>query len=102
MFYAAHAALPAASGAVASEFKTHNGLIAAFGKEVILGLKMSPALGQAINKVQKQRQLADYIGDQPPFVVAIEAVAEDEIFVAAIQARFPEFTELPKPRRGKR
>ncbi len=88
MFYAAHVALLGALGETAPEFKTHGGLISAFGKEVVLGLKMSPTLGQAISKVQKHRQLADYIGDAPPLEIAEDAVAEAETFVAAIQARF--------------
>lgn len=88
MFYAAHVALIEVSGEAVPEFNSHGGLIGAFGKQVILGLKMNPALGHAINKVQKQRQLADYIGDAPPLDTAKEAVAEAETFVEAIRAKF--------------
>ncbi len=98
MFYAAHVALIGVSGETAPEFKTHNGLIGAFGKEVILGLKMNPDLGRSINAVQRLRQLADYTGDSPSLDDAKDAVAEAETFVAAIQAKFGG----PKPpRKGK-
>ncbi|MGO9005953.1 MAG: HEPN domain-containing protein [Beijerinckiaceae bacterium] len=88
MFYAAHVALLKGSGAATSEFKTHGGLIGAFGKQVILGLKMNPDLGRSINEVQRLRQVADYTGDSPSLDDTREAVAEAETFVAAIRARF--------------
>jgi uncharacterized protein (UPF0332 family) len=43
MFYAAHVALLEVSGETVAEFKSHSGLIGAFGKQVILGLKMNRA-----------------------------------------------------------
>jgi uncharacterized protein (UPF0332 family) len=88
MFYAAHFALLNASGHAVSEFKKHSSLIAAFGKEIVVGLKMDSTLGQAINKVEKQRLLADYIGDPPSLEIAKEAVELAGTFVDAMRAKF--------------
>ncbi len=88
MFYAAHVALIGVSGEATPEFKTHKGLIGAFGQQVILGLKMDPALGRAINEVERLRQVGDYTGNSPALADAKDAVAEAETFVAAIQAKF--------------
>ncbi len=99
MFYAAHVALLNVSDEAASEFKTHRGLIGAFGKQVILGLKMSPDLGRSLNEVQRLRQVADYTGDSPSLNDTKEAIVEAEKFVAAIQAKFGEAKPSGKAKR---
>jgi uncharacterized protein (UPF0332 family) len=85
MYYAAQAALLAAGIAEPENgYKSHQGLIGAFGKHLILGGQIDQALGRSINKVQRLRQLADYVGDPPSLEDATLAVAEAKTFVAAI------------------
>lgn len=85
MFYASHAALDA-SGAIApgTVFKTHNGLIAIFSKELVLTNKVDGRLGRALSKIYDLRLLADYEGDPPTETKAIWAVEQAEAFVAAV------------------
>jgi uncharacterized protein (UPF0332 family) len=89
MFYAAHAALLSVPAAPAAEFKTHRGLIGAFGQHVVTGAKADPALGRSISAVQQLRQIADYLGDPPELDKAESAVMQAEAFVAAIGKAFP-------------
>ncbi len=65
-------------------YKTHGGLMGAFGRHLVLSGQIDQALGRSINKVQRLRQLADYVGDPPSLEDATLAVAEAETFVAAI------------------
>jgi uncharacterized protein (UPF0332 family) len=89
MYYAAQAALRAAGIAEPEDgYRTHQGLIAAFGKHLILGDHLDQSLGRSINKVQRLRQLADYVGDPPSLEDAAQAVADSKSFVAAIDSRF--------------
>ncbi len=85
MHDAAHAAL-LASGQETPDalIKTHHSLVAAFGKELVLGGQMEARFGRAFNKVQDIRQLADYSTDPPPLADAEWAVDEAEAFVVAI------------------
>ncbi len=88
MFNATHAALRSA-GVDEPEggYKTHGGLIGAFGKHLVLGAHVDRDLGRALNEVQRLRQIADYIGDPPSLEDAKRAVEQAEVFVAAMRAR---------------
>ncbi len=88
MFNATHAALRAA-GIAAPEggYKSHGGLIGAFGKHLVLGARVDRDLGRALNEVQRLRQIADYIGDPPSLDDATRAVQQAEVFVTAMRAR---------------
>ena len=89
MFDAAHAALWAVGaqepGAVV---KTHSGLIALFGHELVKAGRIDAVHGRALGQVQKVRLIADYTADPPPSGDAQDAVAQAEAFVAAIEAAF--------------
>jgi uncharacterized protein (UPF0332 family) len=85
MYYAAQAVLLAAGIAQPENgYKSHQGLIGAFGKHLVLSGQIDQSLGRSINKVQRLRQLADYVGDPPSLEDATLAVAEAKTFVAAI------------------
>ena len=89
MFDAAHAALRSANVAeTASATKTHRGLIAAFGKHLVLGGHVASELGSSLNKVERLRLLADYTGDPVSDEDAAWAVGQADIFVAAIRDAF--------------
>jgi uncharacterized protein (UPF0332 family) len=89
MYYAAQAALLAAGISEPEDgYRTHHGLIAAFGKHLVLGGQIDQALGRSINKVQHFRQLADYTGNPFPLEDAASAVLQAESFVVAIRARY--------------
>jgi uncharacterized protein (UPF0332 family) len=86
MHDAAHAALLATGHqAPDTPIKTHHSLIAAFGKELVLGGRIDAAFGRAFNKVQDMRQLADYSAEPPPLAESQWAVEQAENFVAAIR-----------------
>jgi uncharacterized protein (UPF0332 family) len=90
-YYAMHDAAHAALLAINHEkpdalIKTHHSLIAAFGKELVLGGLIDAGFGRAFNKVQDMRQLADYSDEPPPLTEAQSAVEQAEAFVAAISA----------------
>ncbi len=86
MFDAAHAALFALGAEqITAPLETHNGLVALFGQRVVLTGHMSPEHGEALNKVQRLRQLADYSGDPVGLENANWAVEQAEAFVAAIR-----------------
>jgi uncharacterized protein (UPF0332 family) len=88
MYYAAQAALLAAGIAEPENgYKSHHGLISAFGKHLVLSGQVDQTLGRSINKVQHFRQLADYTGDPFPLEDATWAVEQAEVFVAAMRAR---------------
>ena len=64
MFDAARGALLDLSGsAAAPSIKTHRGLIAAFGEQMVRKQGVPASLGAALNKVERLRLLADYTGD---------------------------------------
>lgn len=88
MFNAARAALLAADiDAPDGGYKTHNGLIGAFGKHMVSGGQVNAELGRSINKVQRLRQIADYIGDPPSLEDARWAVDQAAAFVVAMRIR---------------
>jgi uncharacterized protein (UPF0332 family) len=69
-YYAMHDATHAALFATDLEtqdaiIKTHHGLIAEFGKKIVLGGLIDATLGRALNRVQDIRLLADYDAEQP-------------------------------------
>lgn len=89
MFYAAHAALWAAGvQQPRAVVRTHGGLLAVFGQELVKTGMIDAAHGRAFGLVQKMRLLADYTTDPPADADAEEAVAHAEAFLAAIQLRF--------------
>jgi len=86
MFDAAHAALFALGVEEASApIKTHNGLIAKFGQNLVRGNHLAAEHGEALNIVQRFRQVADYTGDPVSQDDAAWAVAKAEDFIAAIK-----------------
>ncbi len=86
MFDAAHAALFAFGvEQITAPIKTHNGLVALFGQRFVLAGHVSAEHGEALNKVQRFRQLADYSGDPVGLENANWAVEQAEAFVAAIR-----------------
>jgi uncharacterized protein (UPF0332 family) len=92
-YYAMHDAAHAALFATGFEtqdaiIKTHHGLIAEFGKKIVLGGLIDATLGRALNRVQDIRLLADYDAEQPSRDDAQWAVEQAEAFVAAIRLRF--------------
>jgi uncharacterized protein (UPF0332 family) len=89
MFDAAHAALISVGGELPdAPIKTHNGLIGAFGRHVVLGKHLPAEHGENFNKVQRLRQLADYTGDPVGIPDATWAIEQAEIFVRAVGAKF--------------
>jgi uncharacterized protein (UPF0332 family) len=89
MFDAAHAALFALGIEEASApIKTHNGLIAKFGQHLVLGRHLAATHGEALNTVQRFRQLADYTGDAVSLSDAQWSVAQAHAFIEAIQKHF--------------
>ena len=89
MFDAAHAALFALGvEQLTAPIKTHSRLVALFGKHVVLAGHMGAEHGEAINKAQRFRQIADYSGDPVSSENARWAVEHAENFVAAIKAKF--------------
>ena len=90
MFDAAHAALFALGvEQLTAPIKTHNGLVAMFGQRVVLAGHMGAEHGEALNRVQRFRRLADYSGDPVTSENARWAVEQAEAFVAAVKLRFP-------------
>ena len=60
MFDSAHAALSALGPAPSRPIKTHNGLAARFGKEVIVAGHLPAEHGEHLSKVEELRLLPDY------------------------------------------
>lgn len=86
MFDAAHAALFALGvEGLRAPIKTHNGLVALFGQRVVLPGHLSPDHGEALNKVQTFRQVADYSGGPVDDDKAAWAVERADAFVAAVR-----------------
>lgn len=89
IFHAAHAALSAVrTDAPDAIYKSHHGLVAAFGKHVVVDAQMDPEFGRAFNQVRQLRALADYVGDPLSIADAAWAVVQAEAFVVAMRAAF--------------
>jgi uncharacterized protein (UPF0332 family) len=86
MYDAAHAALLAVSSVDFKTTKTHRGLIAAFGHQLIQTNVLPRALGRSLNEVEQVRLLADYTGDDVTTATAHWAVEQARVFVAAVSA----------------
>jgi uncharacterized protein (UPF0332 family) len=89
MFDTAHAALFAAGHEdLSAPIKTHNGLIAKFGQHLVLSGQLDSAHGEALNAVQRLRQMADYTGDAVSETDAKWAISKASSFIDAIQKVF--------------
>lgn len=85
MFDAAHAALFALRlEDIKAPIKTHNGLIAKFGEHLVRPGLLPVEHGEALNAVQRFRQLADYSGEPIELDKAAWSVERAEAFVAAV------------------
>jgi len=110
MFDAAHAALRAKQIETPNAaIKTHNGLLAIFGTELVLTKQVSADLHKALNRVQELRHVADYTADPPDMEKArhvsgycsrfrCAAIATQGISMM-FPARFPVLRENPIPLR---
>jgi uncharacterized protein (UPF0332 family) len=92
-YYAMHDAAHAALFATGHEapdaiIKTHHGLIAEFGKRLVLGGQIDAAFGRAFSKAHDIRLLADYSAEPPSLDDARWSLEQAEIFVAAIRGMF--------------
>jgi uncharacterized protein (UPF0332 family) len=89
MFDAAHAALFALGvEGVAAPIKTHGRLVGQFGQHVVLAGHLPATHGEALNKAQRFREIADYSGDPISLSNAAWAVENAEAFVAAVRLKF--------------
>jgi uncharacterized protein (UPF0332 family) len=89
MFDAAHAALFALGiEGLVRPIKTHNGLVAKFGQEVIVAGHLPADSGQDLSRVQKYREIADYSAEPVEVADAAWSVERAEAFVAAVKKKF--------------
>jgi uncharacterized protein (UPF0332 family) len=84
MFDAATAALQWA-GTAETPPKTHSGMIASFGRNLVQTGRLSPELGRSLNRVHELRLTADYLAEPVPLDKAKQAIDEAVAFVAAIR-----------------
>ena len=86
MFDAARAALLEVSPEInPATFKTHRGLIAAFGLSLVKPGRLSVELGRSLNQVEHIRLLADYTGEAIDRTQARWAIDQAEIFVGTLR-----------------
>ena len=83
MFDAARAAL--ASEVESETTKTHSGLIAAFGLQLVKPGRLPRELGRMLNRAEDVRLLADYTGGSVEPAEARELLAQAEAFVNAMR-----------------
>ncbi len=89
MFNAAHAALFALGiEGLTKPIKTHNGLVAKFGQEVILPGHLPARYGEYLNRAGDLRLLADYSDDSVKFADASLSVERAEALVGAVKKKF--------------
>lgn len=89
MFDAAHAALIWSGSKVnPAKTKTHSGLIAAFGEQLVKKELLPVQLGKALNQVERIRLLADYTGDEVTKDKSKWAVDQAIAFVDHVQQAF--------------
>lgn len=93
MFDAARAALSALSiQDMANAAKTHNGLIAAFGLQLIKPGQIPKELGKMLNRAEEVRLLADYTGGSVELTDADDLVDQAATFVNAIRCHLASST----------
>ena len=78
------------------EFKTHHGLIAAFGLHLVKPGFFPVEIGKALQTVQTLRQLADYEATQVPRDKAEQALIASEKFVATAKSIAAQPFPLPE------
>ena len=89
MFDAAHAALFALGiEGLTKPIKTHKGLVARFGQEVVVAGHLPAEHGEDLNKVAELRLLADYSDGSVAIDRAAWGVERAEAFVAAVKKKF--------------
>jgi len=89
MFDAARAALLAAGAPVQPDLgKTHPGLIAAFGLQLVKNGPITKELGRLLKRAEEIRLVADYKGDSVELEDAREMVGQAAIFVDAMRTEF--------------
>lgn len=89
MFDAAHAALFSLGiEEVPAPIKSHGMLVSRFGQFIVLAGHLPATHGEAINKAQRFRQIADYSGDPVSLTNAEWTVEQAETFVAAVRGKF--------------
>ena len=87
MFDAAHAVLFALGHEEASTpIKTHHGLVLKFGLHVVKTDKLPSAYGEALNAVQRIRQIAEYSGATIDKEEAVWAIEEAARFLEAVKS----------------
>jgi uncharacterized protein (UPF0332 family) len=87
MFDAAHAALFALGHEeAATPIKTHHGLVLKFGLHVVKTSKLPSTYGEALNAVQRIRQIADYSGTSISRDEAVWAIEEATRFLEAVKS----------------
>jgi uncharacterized protein (UPF0332 family) len=89
MYDAAHAGLHAIGRELSdAPIKTHSGLIAEFGKSLVLSGHIDAHLGRAFNRAHDIRLLADYNAEPPSIEDAKWLVEQAEALIAAIKEKF--------------
>ncbi len=83
MFDAARAALSGED--TAETARTHGGLIAAFGLQLVKPGRLPRELGRMLNRAEEVRLLADYTGGSVEPAEAREALSQAENFVEAVR-----------------
>jgi uncharacterized protein (UPF0332 family) len=66
--------------------KTHSGLIASFGQNLVKAGKLPAEFGRALNRVQELRLTPDYLAEPVSSDKAQWAIQEADHFVAAVAA----------------
>jgi uncharacterized protein (UPF0332 family) len=66
--------------------KTHGGLIASFGQNLVRTGKLASEFGRSLNRVQELRLTADYLAEPVPLDKAKWAIEQADGFVAAVSA----------------
>lgn len=84
MFDAARAAL--VNEVEPLKTRTHSGLIAAFGLQLVKPGQLSKELGRMLNRAEDVRLLADYTGDSVEPKEARELASLAEVFVNAVHS----------------
>jgi uncharacterized protein (UPF0332 family) len=83
MFHAARAAL--VNEVEPETTKTHSGLIAAFGLQLVKPGRLPKELGRMLNRAEEVRLLADYTGGSVEPADATELLSQAEAFVNAVR-----------------